>query len=168
MAMHRTKLCQDHFEVIQRQSVMMLAVVVSMSLLWSLVESNSQTFPYVSFMGQTLAKHSYLDFSLVGISKYGGDSVQCHTDLTTCCSSGQGIHRGDWYFPSVTRLPFGPAAIHESREKKRVDLRRWSATSPTGIYYCDIATVAVHDNETTQLTRERVYVGLYTNGGGLQ
>ena len=147
---------------------MMVAVVVSLSLLWSLVESNSQTFPYVSFMGQTLANHSYVDLSLVGIPKNGGDSAQCHTDLTTCCSGGQGIHRGDWYFPDGTRLPYGPAAIHESREKKGVDLRRWSATSPTGMYYCDIATVAVHDNETTQLTRERVYVGLYTNGGGLQ
>ena len=148
------------------QSVMMLAVVVSLSLLWSLV--NSLTFPYVSFMGQTLANHSYVDLSLVGIPKNGGDSAQCHTDLTTCCSGGQGIHRGDWYFPNGTRLPYGPAAIHESREKKGVDLCRWSATSPTCIYYCDIATVAVHDNETTQLTRERVYVGLYTNGGGLQ
>ena len=76
---------------------MMLAVVVSLSLLWSLVESNSQTFPYVSFMGQTLANHSYVDLSLVGVPKNGGDSVQCHTDLTTCCGGGQGIHRGDWY-----------------------------------------------------------------------
>ena len=62
---------------------MMLAVVVSLSLLWSLVEVHSQTFPYVSFMGQTLANHSYVDLSLVGLSKNGGDSVQCHTDLTT-------------------------------------------------------------------------------------
>ena len=108
------------------------------------------------------------DFSLVGTLKTGSDSVQCHTDLTTCCSGGQGIHRGDWYFPNGDRLPFSPAAIHESRGKKRVDLRRWSATSPTGMYYCDIATVDVHDNETTHLTRKRVYVGLYTNGGGLQ
>ena len=54
-----------------------------------------------------------------------------------------------------------------SREKKRVDLRRWSANSPTVMYYCDIATVDVHDNEITQLARERVYVGLYANGGGL-
>ena len=74
---------------------MMLAVVVSLSLLWSLVESNSQTFPYVSFMGQTLANHSYMDFRLVGPLKNGSDSVQCHTDLTTCCTGGQGIHRGD-------------------------------------------------------------------------
>ena len=147
---------------------MMLAVIVSLSLLWSLVESNSQTFPYVSFRGQNLANHSYVDLSLVGHLKTGSDSVQCHTDLTTCCSGDQGIHRGDWYFPNGTRLlPPTFADIYESREKKRVDLRRWSATSPTGMYYCDIATVDVLDNEITQLTRERVYVGLYTNGGGL-
>ena len=67
-------------------SVRMLAVVISLSLLWCLV--NSLTFPYVSFRGQTLANHSYLDFSLVGYVKTGSDSVQCHTDLTTCCSGG--------------------------------------------------------------------------------
>ena len=151
-----------------QMSVRMLAVVVSLSLLWSLVEVNSQTFPFVSFMGQNLANHSYANFSLVGKPNYGGDSVQCHTDLTTCCSSRQGIHRGDWYFPNGTRLLLPIFAnIYESREKKRVDLRRRGATSPTGMYYCDIATVDVHDNETTQLTRKRVYVGLYANGGGL-
>ena len=25
--------------------------------------------------------------------------VQCHSDLSTCCSGSQGYHRGDWYFP---------------------------------------------------------------------
>ena len=49
---------------------------------WSVVEVNSQlTFPYVSFMGQTLANHSYVDLSLVGDDGSGSDSVQCHTDL---------------------------------------------------------------------------------------
>ena len=149
---------------------MILTVIVSLSLLWSLVESNSQTFPYVSFMGQTLANHSYVDLSLVGLSKNGGDSVQCHTDLTTCCSGRQGVHRGDWYFPNGDRLQFDSNYndIHQNRIKRRVDLRRKSSTSPTGMYDCDIATVDVHDNETTQLTRKRVYVGLYANGGGLQ
>ena len=33
---------------------------------------------------------------------------------------------------------------------------------PTGIYRCDIETVAVHDNDM----RETVYVGLYTSDGG--
>ena len=54
------------------------------SVLWSLVEVNSQTAPYVSFVGQTLAKHSYVDLSLVGDDIRGSDTVQCHTDLATC------------------------------------------------------------------------------------
>ena len=61
-------------------------------LSWFLVEVNSQTFPYASFMGQTLANHSYVDLSLVGRPDHPGSgrSVKCHTDLTTCCSDEEG------------------------------------------------------------------------------
>ena len=73
-------------------------------LLWSLVEVHcQQTFPYVSFglLGYPLADHSYVDLSAVGSAGDDSDSVVCHTDLTTCCSSGQG---GDWYFPNGDTL----------------------------------------------------------------
>ena len=83
---------------------MALVCVLLLSVFWSLV--HSQTFPYVSFMGQTLANHSYVDLSLVGSEKDNSDSVVCHTDLSTCCSGGQGIHRGNWSFPDGTLLPF--------------------------------------------------------------
>ena len=138
-----------------QHSVRMLAIVAC--LLWSLVEVNSQTFPYVSFMGQTLTNHSYVNLSLVTT-----DGVQCHTDLSTCCTKYQGTHRGDWYFPSGERLQFYNE-IYQDRNAQRVDLRRISATSPTGIYRCDID---IHDNDTT---RKTVYLGLYANanGGGL-
>ena len=148
---------------------MKILVVVSLSLLWSLVEVNSQTFPYVSFMGQTLANHSYVDLSLVGTS--GSDSVQCVTDLMTCCSNPQGSHRGDWYSPgSTNRLPFSGKGgdIFEQRVAQRVDLRRRnSATSPVGIYRCDIATIAAHDDSDGSVRDAPVYVGLYTDSRGL-
>ena len=118
-------------------------------------------------MGQTLADHSYVDISQVGNDfTDGSNTVQCHTDLNTCCSGIQGTHRGDWYFPDGTRLPFpNPSyAIIESRQERRVELRRYSGTEPTGIYRCDIETVAVHDNDNGM--RETVYVGLYTSNGG--
>ena len=143
---------------------MMLMVVISLSVIWSLVEVNSQTFPYVSFIGQTLANHSYVNFSLIGYEISGDNSVQCHTDLKTCCNRKNGIHRGDWYFPNGNRLPFDEDNdIHQHRDDQRVYLRRTSSTSPSGMYRCDIATV--DDNKATQLTRSRVYVGLYANGG---
>ena len=57
-------------------------------------------------MGQTLANHSYVDISLVRDDSSGSDSVQCITDLDTCCTNTDGPYRGDWYFPDGTRLPF--------------------------------------------------------------
>ena len=143
----------------------MAVFVLLVSLFWSVV--CSQTFPYVSFLGQTLANHSYVDLSLVGRDYYGG--VQCHTDLTTCCSGGQGVHRGDWYFPNGNRLPFSneESDIYEVRVSQRVDIhRRSSATSPVGIYHCDIPTEAVHDDDDISI-RAAVYVGLYPASGGM-
>ena len=133
-------------------------------ILLSLVEVHCQlTAPYISFMDQTLADHSYVDISQVGT---GSVSVQCHTDLQTCCSGAQGIHRGDWYFPNGVRLPFpGSGDIVSTRLAQKVDMRRVNnANEPTGIYRCDIETNAVHDNGM----RETVYMGLYTSSGGKQ
>ena len=145
---------------------MAVAILFLLGLLcWPLV--NSQSFPYVSFMRQTLANHSYVDLSLVGddsqVFLYS-DSVQCITDLSTCCSGTQGRHRGDWYFPDGTRLSFS-GDIFESRGPQRVALRhRNNANSPVGIYRCGIATVAVHDDGDNSV-RDTVYVGLYTGIG---
>ena len=73
---------------------MTLVLLVLLGLFWSLVYC--QTFPYVSFMAQTLANHSFVDLSLVGRPDIdgGGEGVQCITDLRTCCSGDQGPHRG--------------------------------------------------------------------------
>ena len=135
------------------------------SLLWSLVEVHSQTAPYVSFMNETLPNHGYVDLNEVGDPSRNDDhGVQCHTNLGTCCSSVNGQHRGDWYFPDGARLPFSSPSggIYEARGDQRVDLRRNNnANSPSGIYRCNITTDAVPDN----LVRETVYVGLYATGG---
>ena len=140
---------------------MKVSPLLVLPLLWSLTLSQ-QTVPYLSFMEQTLANHSWVDISHVG-SNYGYDTVQCHTDLSTCCRGTQGPHRGDWYFPNGDRLPFpGGGAIVESRQAQRVDLHRNSGTELTGIYRCDIETDIVHDNGM----REIIYVGLYTSDGG--
>ena len=120
-----------------------------------------QTVPYVSFKGQTLANHSYVNLSLVGDD--ASDSVVCHTDLSTCCSNTEGPHRGDWYFPDGTRLSFSTSAVGESRGKERVDLRR-RKQGTSGIYRCDIPTDGVHDS-TDISVRDTVYVGLYLNRG---
>ena len=62
---------------------------------------------------------------IVGTALGGSDSVQCHTDLDSCCNRNQGPDRGDWYFPNGDRLGcLSSGDIHESREHQRVDLLR--------------------------------------------
>ena len=141
-------------------------------LLLFLVEVHSQTFPYVSFSltGPALADHSYVDLSTVGSASDNSDSVVCHTDLSTCCTGSQGFHRGNWSFPDGDRLPFAgdSVPIGLGRGPMRAVIRRTTATGPTGIYRCRIATNAVHSN-TDESVGETLYVGLYpTNGGKLK
>ena len=134
-------------------------------LLWSHVDANSQTIPYMTFMGHILLNNSYMDLSLIRDPLSGGEGVQCHTDLTTCCSSDQGMDCGDWYAPdSEDRLPLGSEgdsadAIYECRGNQSVTLlQRYTAVSqPTGIYRCDIAV--------SGSGRGTVYIGLYETGG---
>ena len=144
-----------------------LSVSSLLLLLLFLVEVHSpQTFPYVSFglMGPALANHSYVDLSTVGSTSNSSDSVVCHTDLTTCCT---GPHFGDWYFPAGDRLPFAGSSvpIGLGRTAQIAIIRRTTATGPTGIYRCDIATNAVH-HSTDNSARDTVYVGLYLANGG--
>ena len=134
-----------------------LVVLLLLGFLLPLI--NSQNFPYVSFCGQTLANHSYVDINLVG------DDVQCITDLSTCCSIHQGPHRGDWYFPDGTRLPFSED-ITQNRGLRRVVLHhRYNADSQSGVYRCSIGTNAVHGHYYNS-ERESVFVGLYGNNRG--
>ena len=142
--------------------IMKAVVPVLLCLLPALVEVHSQTVPYVSFMGTNLTNHSYVNLTLVGSPESGGDSVQCHTNLATCCSANQGAHRGDWYFPNGDRLPFS-GGIYEQRDAHRVDLRRRNNSASSGVYCCNIETV--HDDGSDTTTQGTVYVGLYTSGG---
>ena len=142
-------------------------------LLWSLVEVQSQTAPYVTFMGNILPNHSYVDLSQLGEDRSGSDSdtVQCHTDLDTCCRGSVGPHRGDWFAPdSDTRLPWysEPGDIYEDRQDMVVHIRRRNnPTGPSGIYRCVIATNSVHNDSDTSVG-EIVYVGLYASGQGIK
>ena len=144
----------------------MMRIVSLLSLLWSLVEVHCQTAPFILFNGTTVPNHGYVDLGQVGDDgSTGADSVQCHTDLETCCTGSQGSHRGDWFAPGgTTRLPFSgdPGDIYEQRVAQRVDLRRRNnANSPVGIYRCGIHTSA------DLSVRATVYVGLYTASGGM-
>ena len=156
------------------------ASLLLLYLLWSLVEVHSQTAPYLTFMGETLPSHGYVNLSLMmypGNDDANADissTVVCHTDLDTCCRDAYGGGQGAWYFPNGDPLPEAGSnnvnshPITERRQSQLVRLQRGppEATGdvPDGIYHCDIETVHSEDNTGTT-TREMVYVGVYGSGG---
>ena len=131
-----------------------------LTVLSVLVEVHSQTAPYLTFLGNNIPNHGYVDLNTVGNDDTNG--VQCHTDLPSCCSSSQGVHRGDWYFPNGNRLPFpGSGNMYQNRIAQLVVVRYTGSGGTSGIYRCDIETDAVNNNDG----HETLYVGLYTSGG---
>ena len=143
-----------------------------LSLLLSLVKINCQNIPYVSFIGVNLPNHAYVDLTLVGqdISNIG-NILRCRTDLSTCCTSNQGIHRGEWYFPDGTALldafESGSGDFFKFYSNQVIQIRRRNgAISPTGIYRCEIPTVAA-SIASDPVTGESVYIGLYPPDEGI-
>ena len=139
-------------------SLKILVVWIFLYLMSQVCYCESEEYPHVSFNGMVLANHSYVNLLLVNNTESG--SVQCHTDLDTCCRV-----KGDWFFPNGSVLHFTIRSaddIVEYRGQQRVDLRRRNNGSASGIYHCSIATVASVPNP---LVRDHVYVGVYDSGG---
>ena len=158
------KLQLGYINIIMKTDFLLL-----LCLLWSLVAVHSQTAPYVSFMGVNLPNHAYVDLTTVEDINDPGNTVRCHSDLSTCCSINEGDHRGSWFFPDGDVLRFSGSGddIVMDCEPQVVHLcRRNDATSPSGIYRCDIETNAVNDNDVDTITGETVYVGLYPPNEG--
>ena len=134
------------------------------------MEVQSQTeYPYLTFRGNNLPNHSYVNITQVGEDETGSntDTVQCHTDLVGCCADGNPLPPGDWFRPSNTKLTKS-GDIRQDRDPQLVHLqRRNNANSPTGIYRCFIATNAVH-NDSDGSVGETLYVGLYGSEGGVR
>ena len=117
-----------------------------------LLEVDSQ-FPSLSvtFLGQTLPNHSFVDINDVGNSNDGSDSVQCLTGSLT--------NRG-WIFPNGTRLPESNRnGLYQQRLESQVYLRRNGSAIVSGMYGCEVRV---------GFERRVLYVGLYAteSGGG--
>ena len=146
----------SRFTVSSCRKMVVLKIAVVCVWLYLSVHCQAEEYPQVTFMGNDLANHSYLNLSLVGTSD--SDSVQCRTDVDTCCSNSQGYHRGDWSFPNGTVLP-SSGDIYQRGHAQRVDLYRNSG-SESGIYCCNI-TIRTGFGPMIGL----FYIGLYQNGG---
>ena len=155
------------------------AVSVLLFLLWSLVEVHSQTLPapYVTFMGDTLSDHSYVDLSALGEFDNNNNHVVCHTDLMSCCGGAGTTDRGYWYFPNGAVLPgatggtgaaANPIVLRRAIEIVRLIRGTGPGDVPSGLYRCIIETNAVNgpgDPSPDEIIGETLYVGVYSTGG---
>ena len=111
---------------------------------------DSQLMPLnVTFLGQTLPDHAFVDINDVGNNNDGSDSVQCFTGSVT--------NRG-WYFPNETKLPdSNESGLYQQRLESRVDLRQNGSVTVSGMYRCEVRV---------GFERRIFYVGLYTAESG--
>ena len=154
------------------------AVSVLLFLLWSLVEVHSQTAPYLTFMGEILPDHSYVDLSALGELTNVDDHVVCHTDLTSCCGGDDFPDRGFWYSPNGYILPgaredgtgaaTNPIVLMRDIQVARLIRGTGPGDAPSGLYRCIIETVADNDYGSPSPDSgigETLYVGVYSTGG---
>lgn len=142
------------------------SLVFVLILCFSVEINNAQaTHPLFLHQGLTLGNHSYVD--ITGVSTTFSGTLQCETDLSTCCTGTHGPFRGRWSFPNGVDLISGQReGIFQAAESRRVHLRReGDTTSPTGIYRCAIPTIAVH-NDSDASVRAVIFVGIYTPDTG--
>ena len=92
----------------------------------------------------------------------GYDALLCLTDATQCCrgSDNPSGALGEWYFPDGTLVPDGTEPsrnIFRNRGPSAVRLnRRNNATSPTGVYRCEIPVASG--------TTQNIFIGVNSNG----
>ena len=151
------------------------AMSVLLFLLWSLVEVHSQTAPYLTFMGDNLPDHSYVDLSALGEIDNESDHVVCHTDLTSCCGGSGFNDRGYWYFPNGVVLPgagdgsgaaTNPIVLMRFIQLVRLVRGTGPGDVPSGLYHCTIETDAVNGrSDPVNINGETLYVGVYSTGG---
>ena len=125
--------------------------ICTLSTFWVAVAVCS--VPHVTFMGETLVNHSYVEIDRVGNSDGGSNSIQCSFN-----SSDDTV----WYFPNSTRLPYSNEShdgIYQLQVSSRVDIHLTTASTPSiGMYYCEISTAGVGNIKS--------YVGLFNSRGG--
>ena len=88
--------------------------------------------------------------------------VQCHSDLSTCCSGSQGPHCVDWYFPDGLDCHSLGVCM------RLMEFREWTYVKLVLLDQLVSIAVIFHNvhDDTDISERDTVYVGLYVGSGG--
>jgi hypothetical protein len=118
--------------------------------------------PAFSLRGQSYPNHGLVLIDDIGeTNETSGDgSLNCVSDLTTCCSDGL---RGDFHFPDgsvVSTLRNIRSGYYRNRGMDRIFLNRRPEGTAQGLFQCRIRTVA-SPNEYQEF-----YIGVFDENSG--
>ena len=140
-------------------------LVQSLLVMMLLVEKIHTQSLSLEYNSQPLPDHSLL--LLTNIGEETATSLRCLTSRADCCLPGSaGSESSEWIFPSGSLVDNATSTtlgvdLYRDRVAGGIDLfRRNNATSPEGLYRCEIpANAAAQEPDV-------VYVGLYLEGNG--
>ena len=126
----------------------------------NLPTNTPKTSPYVTFRGQQLSNHSYINIAQLGNTSQ--TSLQCHTDSDYDYDyDGSLDFRARWLFPNGGEIQTG-GSFTVRVLFQRIELLYSGGSVPvSGIYRCQMPTVSANGT-----TNQSVYIGLYTDTDG--
>ena len=131
---------------------------ILLSLLCSLASATVGTFPYITFMGQSLPSNSYVSFSRLELGGFNnGNGIICHINDSNCCSDSL----AKWIFPNGSDVE-QDGVLESIRLSNRVELHRGAVSGNilSGVYQCRI----VINGQTTGTANIGLYVDSLSEG----
>ena len=142
---------------------LLFSVMVGVLLAQQPCTDQLDNVPYITFIGERLPNNAFVNIQQIS-DAVDTSTLQCHTDLSECCSPSQHSHTGMWVLPNGAEVMhgqtvFGYTAIGTER---RIDLTyNTLLNSPVeGVFKC---TVSVFGTPTVQ---QSVYVGIHSDNSG--
>ena len=113
--------------------------------------------------GQVYRNNSVVTLTDIG-DIFNGPALFCLTPSTDCCSATETPNEAtvtrEWYLPDETLLSSAGIAFSRDQVSSAVSLYRNGATSPTGVFRCDVPDASG--------TSQSIFVGVYPLTDGMR
>ena len=113
--------------------------------------------------GQLYPNNSVVTLTDIG-DRFNGPALFCLTPSTDCCSVSETPNEAtvtrEWYLPDGTLLSSAGTAFSREQVSSAVSLYRNGATSPTGVFRCDVPDASG--------TSQSIFVGIYLLTDGMR
>ena len=149
-----------HFLDTAMKYLVVLLCLVSVVYSYPL-RSDDTSFPAILFNGEKVND----TFDVTRIETTFDKTLECVTDLETCCTSPEGFHKGYWYDPNEEKVNFSFSGtgdrMFQSRGNRTIRLSRKGMGCNEGQFCCKVETKRVNrQREGDDFVGEEVCVDL--------